>query len=110
MHATPLFADEWSLEVNAQDFGPRFLRPMLLRDVQRNARCRADRGVRRGGDRRGQQRCSAELSHFPRDNAQRVAVTFHDVAPARAMNVNVNESRDRRFPGCVEFRCPRGET
>ena len=83
---------------------------MLLRDVQRNARCRADRGVRRGGDRRGQQRCSAELSHFPRDNAQRVAVTFHDVASARAMNVNVNETRDRRFPRCVEFRRARGKT
>ena len=100
MHAAPYFADERALEMNAQDFRAGFLPGALLRDIQRDSRCRPASVFGTGRDGGGQERRGAILDDLPGDRFQSVAVCFHHVTPARAMDVNVKETWNRYFLEC----------
>src|SRR5438132_12054254 len=91
MYAATGFADKRPLKVDSQDFGARFRRRVLLRDVQGDSCRRPGSVVWARGDGGGEKRSRAKLGHLPGHRGKRVAGRFHEVTSACAVDMNVDE-------------------
>src|ERR1700747_3475861 len=103
MYSATGFVDKRPLKVDSQDFGPRFLRRVLLRDVQRDSRRRTGSLVGAGRDGRGEKRSRAKLGYLPGHCRKRIASPFHEVTSASAVDMNVEEAGNCRFFGRRDF-------
>ncbi len=96
MDAAPQLADEWSFEMNSQNFcrwsrvGP--FERLTVVNIAGDRRQAADGFFRRRGDGGGDDRSGAEARHGFGDPAQRFGSAFHHVMAARAVNVYVHKS------------------
>src|SRR5215469_17387681 len=103
MYSATGSVDKRPLKVDSQDFGPRFLRRVLLRDVQGDSRRRTGSVVGAGSDGRGEKRSRAKLRYLPGHRRKRIARPFHEVTSASAVDMNVQESGNGRFIGRRHF-------
>src|SRR3984893_6721719 len=110
MHSAARRADEGTFEVDAENFGTNFS------GVVAGGDSRASRGAGANptgdgsggaqsaffarGNGGGAQRGSAARSGGGSDNFQGFARCFHDVAAARAVNVQIDETRHDGEAGC----------
>src|SRR5256885_16553138 len=94
--------------MDSQHFCARLLRFMLLSDVSSDSPDRAKSliGARSYGG--GEKRRGAIFRDLARDAAQRGVCSFHYVVAARAVDVDINETRNGRLVACPNFLCPPG--
>ncbi len=106
MNAAALFADEWPLEMDPQDFCAGFLRFVLLGDVTRNSFDRAEGLIRAGRYCGGYERRGAILRDFAGDGAQRGTGSFHDIVTAGPVDMQIDEAGNGGLVGCENFLGP----
>jgi len=81
MNAAAFFAEEWSFEMNPQDFGSGYITTfILLWNVFRNAFDCMERVVRGSSDGRGDDGGRSKLRNAFGDDTKRIGGAFHDVA------------------------------
>jgi hypothetical protein len=104
MHAATRLVDEGTFVVNAEDLCFRLQRLKLLGDVTCNSFDAAARVVRARRNRGGDERSRAVPSQSLRHGGHRFSGAFHHVVPARAMDVDIDESGNSGLPGGGNFR------
>ena len=102
-------AEEWPLEVNAQDFRAGVSRLVLQRDVAGNALGALADVLRTGRDRSCDIRGGAVSGDGFGDGPERVFGAFHDVAATGAVDMDVQKAGSRNLVGGADLARTSGQ-